>query len=68
MTHATTDQLKPGQTIMAGIPERKAVITAISDRDPGRSPVKGGKVLHLSGAHDMTMFEYDRVAVVGDER
>ena len=56
--------LKVGQTIMAGIRKRKATITAISDRDPGKSPIKGGKILHLSGAHDMTMLEGDRITVV----
>lgn len=63
----SASELNVGDTVLAGIPERRAVVTGFSERDPGRSPVKGGIVLHLSGAHDMTMFESDRVAVVGGE-
>lgn len=56
--------LNPGDTVLAGIPKRRAVITGFSPRDPGRSPVKGGTVVHLSGAHDMTMFDSDTLSVV----
>ena len=64
MTLKYVDQLEVGDVVLAGVPLREATVLGFSERDPGNSPVRGGTVVHLSGAHDVTVFKYQRLQVV----
>ena len=52
-------ELCPGDVILAGLNDRPATITGFSERQAGSSPVKGGVVIHLSGAPNMSAFPRD---------
>ena len=57
--HIKASQLKPGDVVQIGY--KQATITGFSDRSQGRSPIKGGRIVHLAGAHDVS-------SLCGDER
>ena len=55
----SASKLQLGDVIQIG--SKQATITGFSDRSQGRSPIKGGRIVHLAGAHDVS-------SLCGDER